>query len=133
MDGLGKIRSESWKELQRYSLEPGGVARRMIVNGYNLLTSSIQSNAALFVAALAPWDERDTPQTGIRAIIGHIFGIGTHIPEATVIPLYYDFQDVPLLHWDLLNTYWALILPQIGQSVAFGTSRSVPFALLLQH
>jgi len=49
-----------------------------------------------------------------------------------VIPLYYDFQDVPLLHWNLLNTYWALILPQIGQSVAFGTFwmraffRSVP-------
>ena len=36
--------------------------------------------------------------------------------EATVIPLYYDFQDV-----GLLNTYWALILPQIGQSVSFGT------------
>jgi raffinose/stachyose/melibiose transport system permease protein len=41
--------------------------------------------------------------------------------EATVIPLYYDFQNVPLLHLHLLNTYWALILPQIGQSVAFGT------------
>ena len=41
--------------------------------------------------------------------------------EATVIPLYYDFQDVPLVHLHLLNTYWALILPQIGQSVAFGT------------
>jgi raffinose/stachyose/melibiose transport system permease protein len=36
--------------------------------------------------------------------------------EATVIPLYYDFKEV-----GLLNSYWALILPQIGQSVAFGT------------
>ncbi len=56
--------------------------------------------------------------------------------EATVIPLYYDFQDVPLLHWNLLNTYWALILPQIGQSVAFGTFwmraffKSVPRSLI---
>jgi raffinose/stachyose/melibiose transport system permease protein len=56
--------------------------------------------------------------------------------EATVIPLYYDFQNVPLLHWNLLNTYWALILPQIGQSVAFGTFwmraffRSVPRSLI---
>src|SRR3954462_599349 len=56
--------------------------------------------------------------------------------EATVIPLYYDFQRVPLLHWNLLNTYWALILPQIGQSVAFGTFwmraffRSVPGSLI---
>jgi hydrophobe/amphiphile efflux-1 (HAE1) family protein len=64
-----------------------GVVRRMIVNGYNLLTSSIQSNAALFVTALAPWDERTTPQTGLQAIIGRIFGLGAQIPEATVIPL----------------------------------------------
>src|SRR5205085_1659218 len=41
--------------------------------------------------------------------------------EATVIPLYYDFQNVPVVHLHLLNTYWALILPQIGQSVSFGT------------
>ena len=56
--------------------------------------------------------------------------------EATVIPLYYDFQRVPILHWNLLNTYWALILPQIGQSVAFGTFwmraffRSTPRSLI---
>ncbi len=36
--------------------------------------------------------------------------------EATVIPLYYDFQSL-----GILNTYWALILPQVGQSVSFGT------------
>jgi len=56
--------------------------------------------------------------------------------EATVIPLYYDFQNVPLVHLHLLNTYWALILPQIGQSVAFGTFwmraffRSTPRSLI---
>ena len=56
--------------------------------------------------------------------------------EATVIPLYYDFQDVPVLHWNLLNSYWALILPQIGQSVSFGTFwmraffRSMPRSLI---
>ena len=36
--------------------------------------------------------------------------------EATVIPLYYVFRDV-----GLTDTYWALILPQIGLSVPFGT------------
>src|SRR5437016_8064042 len=55
-------------------------------------------------------------------IVFPILLLGIIFPyEATVIPLYYDFQDVPLLHLHLLNTYWALILPQIGQSVAFGT------------
>jgi raffinose/stachyose/melibiose transport system permease protein len=36
--------------------------------------------------------------------------------EATVIPLYYDFQGV-----HLGGTYWTLILPQIGQSISLGT------------
>jgi raffinose/stachyose/melibiose transport system permease protein len=53
---------------------------------------------------------------GDRWLFG-VFLLGIIFPyEATVIPLYYDFQD-----FGLLNTYWSLILPQIGQSVAFGT------------
>jgi raffinose/stachyose/melibiose transport system permease protein len=70
-------------------------------------------------------------------IVFPIILLGIIFPyEATVIPLYYDFQRVPLLHFNLLNTYWALILPQIGQSVAFGTFwmraffRSVPRSLI---
>ena len=58
--------------------------------------------------------------------------IGLIFPyEATVIPLYYVFRDA-----GLTDTYWALILPQIGQSVAFGTFwmraffRSTPGALV---
>jgi raffinose/stachyose/melibiose transport system permease protein len=74
--------------------------------------------------------------TGDR-ILFPIILLGIIFPyEATVIPLYYDFQNVPLLDINLLNTYWALILPQIGQSVAFGTFwmraffRSVPKSLI---
>lgn len=58
--------------------------------------------------------------------------LGLMIPtEAMVVPLYYDLRD---LH--LTDTYWALILPQIGTSVAFGTFwmrayfRSVPPSLV---
>jgi len=70
-------------------------------------------------------------------IVFPIILLGLIFPyEATVIPLYYDFQNVPVLHWNLLNTYWALILPQIGQSVSFGTFwmraffRSTPRSLI---
>jgi raffinose/stachyose/melibiose transport system permease protein len=58
--------------------------------------------------------------------------IGLIFPyEATVIPLYYVFRDA-----GLTDTYWALILPQIGLSVPFGTFwmraffRSSPSALV---
>ena len=50
-------------------------------------------------------------------LLFNLIVVGLIFPyEATVIPLYYDFQS-----FGLLNTYWALILPQIGQSVSFGT------------
>ena len=52
-----------------------------------------------------------------KTILFNLFMLGLVFPyEATVIPLYYDFQNV-----DLVGSYWALILPQIGQSVTLGT------------
>lgn len=58
----------------------------------------------------------------------YVFLLGLMVPlEAMIVPLYYDMRDL-----GLTNTYWALILPQIGLSVAFGTFwmrawfRSVP-------
>jgi raffinose/stachyose/melibiose transport system permease protein len=58
--------------------------------------------------------------------------IGLIFPyEATVIPLYYVFKDA-----GLTDSYWALILPQIGLSIPFGTFwmraffRSTPAALV---
>jgi raffinose/stachyose/melibiose transport system permease protein len=58
--------------------------------------------------------------------------IGLIFPyEATVIPLYYVFRDA-----GLTDSYWALILPQIGLSVPFGTFwmraffRSTPSSLV---
>ena len=64
-----------------------GVERRLIVNGFNILSGSQQPNGALFVAALAPWDERETPQTGVNGVIARIFRDSAAIPQATVVPL----------------------------------------------
>jgi raffinose/stachyose/melibiose transport system permease protein len=61
----------------------------------------------------------------------YTFLLGLMVPlEATIVPPYYDLRDV-----GLTDTYWALILPQAGVSVAFGTFwmraffRSVPRSL----
>jgi raffinose/stachyose/melibiose transport system permease protein len=62
----------------------------------------------------------------------YLFLLGLTIPlEAVVVPLYYDLRDLALT-----DTYAALILPQVGVSVAFGTFwmraffRSVPRSLV---
>jgi raffinose/stachyose/melibiose transport system permease protein len=63
-------------------------------------------------------------------LLFNLIVVGLIFPyEATVIPLYYDFLNyhgIPLGghqlgHIDLAGTYWALILPQIGQSITLGT------------
>jgi raffinose/stachyose/melibiose transport system permease protein len=62
----------------------------------------------------------------------YIFLLGLMVPmEAMIVPLYYDLRDL-----ELTDTYWALILPQVGTSVAFGTFwmraffRTVPRSLV---
>jgi raffinose/stachyose/melibiose transport system permease protein len=65
------------------------------------------------------------------SLLFYLLLLGMIFPyEATVIPLYYFFDDA-----GLTDSYWALILPQIGLSVPFGTFwmraffRSTPAAL----
>ncbi len=56
------------------------------------------------------------------ALLFNLIVVGLIFPyEATVIPLYYDFLNYHPLGVDLAGSYWALILPQIGQSVTLGT------------
>jgi raffinose/stachyose/melibiose transport system permease protein len=51
------------------------------------------------------------------SLLFYLLLIGLMVPsEAIVIPLYYDLESI-----GLTNTYAALILPQIAQSLAFGT------------
>jgi raffinose/stachyose/melibiose transport system permease protein len=65
-------------------------------------------------------------------VLFYLLLIGLIFPyEATVIPLYYVFKD-----FGLTDTLWALILPQIGLSIPFGTFwmraffRSTPMSLV---
>jgi raffinose/stachyose/melibiose transport system permease protein len=52
-----------------------------------------------------------------RDVLFAVLLLGLVIPfEALVVPLYYRFRDA-----GLTDTYWALILPQVGLSVSFGT------------
>lgn len=68
---------------------------------------------------------------GDRALF-NVFLLGLIVPfEAAVLPLYYTLRSV-----GLTDTYWALILPQAGSAMAFGTFwmraafKSFPFTLI---
>jgi raffinose/stachyose/melibiose transport system permease protein len=67
-----------------------------------------------------------------QTVLFYLFILGLMIPaEALVIPLFFDLRDA-----GLVDTYLAIALPQIAQSIAFGTFwlraqfRSMPRSLL---
>jgi len=52
-----------------------------------------------------------------QTVLFYLFLLGIMMPaEAIVVPLYFDLQTL-----GLTNTIWAIVLPQVAQSVAFGT------------
>ena len=51
------------------------------------------------------------------SVLFYLFLLGLMVPEeAMIVPLYFDLRDL-----GLTDTYWALIMPQIAMSVAFGS------------
>lgn len=103
--------------------------------GTGLLNSLIVAGTVALVTAvlatLAGYAFGTMRFRGSNAIF-YLLLIGLIFPyEATVIPLYYVFRDA-----GLTDSLWALILPQIGLSVPFGTFwmraffRSTPGALV---
>jgi raffinose/stachyose/melibiose transport system permease protein len=101
-----------------------GLVNSLIVAGTVAVVSAVLSTLAGY--AFGSMRFRGNNALFYLLLIGLIFPY-----EATVIPLYYVFRDV-----GLTDSLWALILPQIGLSVPFGTFwmraffRSTPGALV---
>jgi raffinose/stachyose/melibiose transport system permease protein len=82
----------------------------------SVIVTTIVVVASVFLSTLSGYAFGQLPLPG-RAILFPLMLVGYMVPfEAVVIPLY---NWMGLL--GLRNTYWALILPQIGLSVSFGT------------
>jgi hydrophobe/amphiphile efflux-1 (HAE1) family protein len=70
-------------EVEEILMGIDGVGRVISVGGYSMLTGAVSSNAALAIAVLEPWDERDTPALSLRSIMGQAQGALFSIPAAT--------------------------------------------------
>ena len=62
-----------------------GMEKRLIINGYNVLNGVTQSDSALFVAKLKPWEERTSAAEQLKAIIGATYQQAARLPEAIVL------------------------------------------------
>ncbi|MCV0426086.1 MAG: multidrug efflux RND transporter permease subunit [Roseibium sp.] len=62
-----------------------GVENVVIVNGYSILNGATSSNAALVIATMSNWEERQQPDLTIDAILGKFWAEFSTIPGANII------------------------------------------------
>ena len=62
-----------------------GVENIISVNGFSMLNGAASSNAALVIATMKGWDERQTPDLHIDAILGRFWAQFSAIPGANII------------------------------------------------
>jgi raffinose/stachyose/melibiose transport system permease protein len=112
----------------RMAWEEGNLGRGLL---NSLIVAGTVAVVTAVLATLAGYAFGTMRFRGSSALF-YLLLIGLIFPyEATVIPLYYVFRDA-----GLTDSLWALILPQIGLSVPFGTYwmraffRSSPSALV---
>jgi len=82
----------------------------------SMILATVVVVASVFLSILAGYAFGTMKFRGSRFLF-YFFLIGLVVPyEATIIPLYFEFRGLKLV-----DTYWSMILPDIGGSVAFGT------------
>lgn len=74
------------EEVETILLETPGIANVITVGGFSILSGSVASNAAFAIAVLDPWDERDTPELGLRGVLLGVAPTLLSLPSATVRP-----------------------------------------------
>ncbi|MFE3203359.1 carbohydrate ABC transporter permease [Embleya sp. NPDC055664] len=98
---------DNFTEAWRRGLFSDALTSSLIVAAAVVIGTIVLAVLASYALAFFPFPLKG-PMLGLLLI-------GLVMPyEATVIPLYYQLKD-----WELVNTYWALILPQIGLSLPF--------------
>lgn len=94
--------------------DPDASIGRSLFNSMVLATVVVV--ASVFLSILTGFAFGTMKFRGSSALF-YFFLIGLIVPyEATIIPLYYEFRGLRLT-----DTYWSMILPDIGGSLAFGT------------
>ncbi len=72
------------QELEKQILEIPGVSDLIMIDGYNILTGTLDSSAGVGFVTLKHWRERKAPELTVQAIIGAVNKIGGGIGEAKV-------------------------------------------------
>ena len=110
-----------------YAWRNGDFSRYMLNTAIVTVTVVVVSTV---IAVMAGYSVALAKPPGARWLLyASVFGFMLPV-EALIVPWYYQFSA-----FNIVNTYWSMILPQAAQSIAFGTFwmyvafRSIPKSL----
>ncbi len=63
------------------------VTRSMNVVGYSILSSGAKTNGATLFVGMEDWDQRETEDLSVDALVGKIMAHGAEIPQATIVAI----------------------------------------------
>ncbi|MEE4013618.1 multidrug efflux RND transporter permease subunit [Roseibium sp. FZY0029] len=85
-DGASLQRTETvTKQVVELASKTAGVEDVVIVNGYSILNGATSSNAALVIATMKNWEDRQAPDLRINAILAKFWAEFSTIPGANII------------------------------------------------
>jgi len=74
------------EEVERIVMADPAVRHVLTVPGYSMLNGAVESNAALLIGRLEPFEEREDPSLEVQAVIARVAAETAGIPAARVMP-----------------------------------------------
>jgi multidrug efflux pump len=90
-----------------------GVSGTFVLGGIDIATRTSSSNVATVITRLAPWDDRETPDLSLPAILGRMQQAFVEVPEATV----FAFGLPPILGLSTTGGYQFMLEDRAGGDV----------------
>jgi len=91
-----------------------GVESVMSISGFDVISGTATSNAALMIVKLHPWEERQTDETSAAGLIRRATGLGLRQPEANI----FAFNPPSLPGFGAVSGFSMMLQARAGQSPA---------------
>jgi multidrug efflux pump len=90
-----------------------GVSGTFVLGGLDIATRTSSSNVATVIARLAPWDDRQSEDQSLRAILAHMQARFRDLPEATI----FAFGLPPILGLSTTGGFQMMVEDRAGTGV----------------
>ena len=101
------------RKVEDIVLKIPGVSGTFVLGGLDITTRTSSSNVATVITRLVPWDDRNTPDQTLHAILARMQAEFVHVPEALV----YGFGLPPILGLSTTGGFQFMLEDRAGTGV----------------